>query len=339
MEFGVSLPIFGGSNDSHPRTPMLDKPDWKMILRIVRSAEKLGFDSIWVADHLMLGNEDQILECWVTLSALSTKTKKLRLGTIHICNIFRNPALLAKMAATLDLISDGRLEFFIEAGHLGSTREAKAYGFNWPDNKTRAEILDESIQIIKELWTGEPVTFEGKYFKIEEAVCRPRPKQTPHPPVWIGTIGGEQWTQNLGMDQIMLSLIVKHADVWNNTPASVEYCAEKISQLRNACLQQNRDPNTLKLSLETQVLLSKTQRKLEEKFKQLLERNPKKLYYANQQYTNAVYLVGTPNQCVEKIRAYQRLGIDKFLLWFVDLPSEDGLELFAQEIIPSFKRK
>lgn len=336
LEFGVCLPIFAGAGDAHPRTPMLEQADWRLVSETAREAERLGYHSVWVADHLMLGLRDEILECWTVLSALAAMTNKMRLGTIHICNLFRNPALLAKMAATLDSISGGRLDLFVEAGHRGSIGEATAYGYSWAPDEVRAEMLVEAIQVIKALWTGGRVSFDGKYYRIKDAVCRPRPTQSPHPPIWIGTISGEPFTEELGMDDRVIDIVARYADVWNNTPGSVEHCRAKIDQLRSACRSAGRDFGELRLSLETQVLITKKNEDFLERIKRL---NPEMRFYRDASILKKIYVIGTPDECAERIREYAELGITIFTLWFMDYPSFDGLEAFSAEVIPRLSRR
>ncbi|MEM4310985.1 MAG: LLM class flavin-dependent oxidoreductase [Nitrososphaerales archaeon] len=339
LEFGLCLPIFSGAHDSHPRTPLLEKVQWDNIVKAVKKAERLGFSSIWVADHLMLGYKDEILECWSTLSALSSITKRMRLGTIHISNLFRNPALLAKMVATLDYISKGRIDFFLDAGHKGSLREAKSYGYTWPDDKMRVEMLVESIEIIKELWKGKEVNYEGKYYKISGAICRPIPLQKPNPPLWIGTIGGEKLAEGIGVDELIMEVIAKHADVWNNTPASVDYCGKKIAELKAVCSKVGRKFEDIKLSIENQILIGKSEDKLIRLIEELKKKNPKQYYYQDMKSVKDTYIIGTPDECIKKIKEYRSLEINKFLLWFMDMPSLEGLELFANEVMPQLLKR
>jgi len=139
--------------------------EYQSIRETVSEAERLGFDSVWMSDHLMLLLENvPFLEGWTTLSAIAAETKSLKLGTIVICNTFRNPSLLAKMAATLDVISGGRLIFGIGAGWI--EKEHDSYGIPFPEPSVRIEQLRESLQIIKSMWTEEKASFQGKYYNI-----------------------------------------------------------------------------------------------------------------------------------------------------------------------------
>jgi len=155
-------------------------------------------------------NNWSILESWTTLSALSTLTSKIRLGTMVSCNQHRNPALLAKSAATLDVLSNGRLEFGIGAGAQES--EHLAYGFDFPKLSDRVERLGEALEVVMGLWTQEKSTYQGKHYSLKDAVCEPKPLQKPHPPI---TVGGSE-------EKYTLKVTAKYADRfdWDICPPS-----------------------------------------------------------------------------------------------------------------------
>lgn len=159
--------------------------DWETIKSTALTCEKLGYHSIWFGDHLATG--DARLECWTLLSAIAMVTSKLRFGPLVLCNNFRNPALVAKMAASLDVISNGRLEFGIGAG--GNKEEHDEYGFELPEPRVRIARLREAVRIIWKMWTEERPTYSGKWYKVNNVLCEPKPLQKPHPPITIG--GGE----------------------------------------------------------------------------------------------------------------------------------------------------
>jgi len=336
VEFGFALPIFLGAGDSHARTPLLRELDWSLLRNSISTSEKLGFTSVWVADHVMLGLNKSILECWTTLSAVAGMSSRLRLGTIHLYNLFRSPSLVAKMASTLDNISSGRLDFFVDPGHRGLREECTAYGFPWvEEDDERIERFDEALQIIKRMWTEETTSFEGKYYTLKNATCNPKPIQKPFPPVWIGTMGGEGWSNDFGTDKIF-RIIAKHADVWNNTPASVEWCARKLQQLNDECQSVGRDYDKIAKSLETQVIISKDHDELDTLLKRIKVHNPKATFYRDETLLRELYLFGTPAECIDRINEYVKLGITRFVLWFVDFPSNGGMKLFADQVLPNF---
>ena len=174
MSFGVFLPFhtFDGS--------------FSLLRDAVLECERLGYDSVHLDDHLMYG-ATPVLECWTKLSAFAAVTTKIRLGTTVLCSSFRNPALLAKMASTLDVVSNGRLDLGIGAGVQED--EHKAYGFAFPKPAERIERLKETAIILKKMWTEEKATYAGNHYRIADAFCVPKPVQKPHPPLTIGGAG------------------------------------------------------------------------------------------------------------------------------------------------------
>jgi alkanesulfonate monooxygenase SsuD/methylene tetrahydromethanopterin reductase-like flavin-dependent oxidoreductase (luciferase family) len=173
VRVGVRVPnMVGGS------FPLNTHLDVTLIMDVVKECEVLGYHSAWMNDHVNKHN----LECWTTLSALAAATERIRLGTQVLCNTYRNPALLAKMSATLDYISGGRLEFGIGAGSNWDEGEHRAYGIPFPTPIERIRRMEEAITIIKKLWTEENASFIGRYYTIHDAICNPKPLQTPHPP-------------------------------------------------------------------------------------------------------------------------------------------------------------
>jgi len=337
VKFGFSLPIFAGAGDHHPRTPLLEHVDIGHLMHAVQEAEALGYDSIWVADHLILGKGGWILECWTLLSALSQATSRLRLGTIHLANLFRHPSITAKMAATLDVLSNGRVDFFFEAGHRGSRGEVAAYGLAWYDDQERLERFEEAVRMAKALWTQDSVTFHGKYFHLENAICAPRPVQKPTIPMWIGTLGGESLSANIGMDDKMVDVIARHADWWNNTPASVEACQRVLSMLRQACQRNGTSYQRIGKSLENQIMVAETQeqvRRLQEAIHRL---NPQRKFYQDWEQLRQRYIIGTVDEVRQRLEEYVSIGIEYFMFWFMDYPSLDGLRLFARKVMPHFR--
>lgn len=245
-----------------------------------------------------------MLECWTTLAALSSITSRIRLGTMVTCNSFRNPALLAKIAASSDVISGGRLEFGIGAG--AQEAEHRAYGFPFPKPAVRTERLKEAVEIIKKMWTEKRVSYTGKYYRVEDAVCEPKPVQKPHPPITIGG-GGEKLT---------LKVTAQYADRfdWGYLP-SVKLYKHKLKVLEGYCKAVGRDFGEIERScwLGGQIILAGDRGKLKEKS---MEEG----------------LVSTPEECVRNMQPCLDLGVTYFMLFFGDLPSLGSLRLFAETI-------
>ena len=223
------------------------------IKEIAQEAERLGVTSFWVLDHLHASpkpDEEQLLECWTLLSALAIETTRIRLGTLVLNINNRNPALTAKMAATLDQISEGRLEFGIGAGgtiraerqkSYGYEYEFDAYGISFPMRPSiRIKKLDEGLEIMKRLWTQDSATFEGDYYSIKNAICLPKSVQKPYPPIWIGGKCGPK----------ILEIIAKHADGWNILGAkTVEDYQRGVNLLRRACTKMGQNADNIMTSV------------------------------------------------------------------------------------------
>lgn len=324
--FGVCLPLFANPGVFTFRTPCYEALDPLDSLTVARLAEDLGYDSVWVADHLMLGRDGAILEGWTTLAVVAGQTRRVRLGTIHLCNGFRSPALVAKMAATLDALSGGRLIFFFDAGWR--REEFVAYGYSWEDDTVRLARLLEALEVVRRLWTGGPVSYAGQYYRLDQAVCRPQPVQRPHPPIWLGEARHPR----------LLEAIARYADGWNSVPASPRLYAEKLAAVRAACARLGRDPATLELSLETQVLVGADRgevRRVMERIAALAERYGQPVPEPPE--AESPWLVGTPDEVVDQLRSYTALGVRHVLLWFMDFPETAGLRLFAERVLPAFR--
>ena len=163
---------------------------YEEILAAARATEAGGFDSFWISDHFFGGEgfpDRDCLEAWTALAALARDTTSVRLGCLVTAAQYRNPALLAKIVASVDQLSGGRIEFGIGAGW--KENEYVAYGYEFPDPGTRVTQMNETVEICRRLWTQERASFSGKHYRIAGAVCSPKPKQSPYPPLWIGGSG------------------------------------------------------------------------------------------------------------------------------------------------------
>jgi F420-dependent oxidoreductase-like protein len=310
VSFGVFLPFYAFQNQTES-TQLFSQ-----LQGIVQECERLGYDTIWLDDHVMY-RKTPLLECWTTLSALASVTSKIRLGTMVTSNAFRNPALLAKMAATVDVISNGRLEFGIGAGV--QREEHEAYGYPFPKPSVRIERLAESLQVIKEMWTKEKANYAGKHFRVQDAVCEPKAVQKPHPPVTVGGCG-EKYT---------LKITAQYADRFDfgYLPTLEEY-ERKLQVLKAHCVSVGRDLSELEKSCwpAGQIILAQNPRTVEEKIQQF---KPKSVSCGDfLKYTFA----GTPGEFEVILQAYVDLGVTHFMLFFPDLPEPGSLRLFAETV-------
>lgn len=307
------------------------------LTETVLELERVGFDAVWFEDHLVitLGSvymkkhkhiplsvmEPPLLECWTTLSWLAAQTKKIRLGTLVLCNEFRYPSVMAKMASTLDVISNGRLEFGIGAGYWKP--EFEMYGIPLPNHTTRLERLVEGVQIIKSMWTKEVVDFEGKHYILKQALNNPKPVQKPHPPIMIG-----------GRSQKLMKVAAQLADNWN-FPGAVALTPEEYGDMANTfdeyCRQAGRSPKeVVKSMMCTRCIIDKNEDKVREKVKRLKpEWVPTDLFMKR--------LIGTPQQIIEKLNSFKDQGVGYFIIDLAESMDFKSWELFAEEVIPSVK--
>ena len=354
IQFGFCLPIFASPGPNLFRTPGFAEIDPAACMAMARRADELGYDSLWVADHLMLGKDDAILEGWTVLSALAGATSRAKLGMIHQAVLFRNPALAAKMTATLDQISGGRVIHFMDCGYMG--REPLAYGLPWDDSvETRVAMLVEATELMLELWSAsEPLTWKGRYYAVTDAICNPKPLQHPHPPIWFGEV-------TPGVPEACAS----YGQGWNTTPVSLDELKRRIGILREACERESRSLDEIELSLETQLLVAPDLASIRARLRELMilaettdgqlpaEIQPFLNTYATDDDFRAFiagtsdalpsrladdWIIGTPDQVEARLREYIDVGIGHFMVWFMDAPNMAGLELFASEVAPRFER-
>ena len=289
-------------------------PNYPELAALCKRCEEAGFDSAWLMDHLTWGPRNAVLECWTTLSALSRETSKIHLGPFFLCNSYRNPALVAKMAATLDAISNGRLEFGMGAGWKED--EYRAYGYHFGKAAERIARLEEAVTIIKLMWSGEPVTFRGKYYQVLDAICRPVPLQPRGPCLWIGG-GGERLT---------LRVTAKHADACNfsGLSTSIETFKRKVEVLERHCRSIGRRPDEIVKSVTLELILGKDKEEARKRERQ-----------APPSVSPETRFVGTPSRCITLLQRFMDLGASYFMIHIEDLlPS---LELFENGVMSSFR--
>jgi|WetSurMetagenome_2_1015567.scaffolds.fasta_scaffold53530_2 F420-dependent oxidoreductase-like protein len=289
------------------------------LKHVALECERLGYNSVWVDDHLMYG-KNPVLECWTTLAALASATTRIRLGTMVTSNGFRNPALLAKMAANVDVLSRGRLELGLGAGV--QKQEHDAYGFSFPEPRVRAEKLAESIEVIKKLWAESKASYKGRYYQLKDAFLEPKPIQKPHPPIIVGGCG-EHYT---------LRVTARYAERFDFGYLPFEEYRRKLQVLENHCKSVHRRFNEIEKSCwpTGQILIAQDEAVLRAKVERFKPRGVKMEDFLK--YT----LLGTPGECAAQVQAYLGLGVTHFMLFFGDLPETAGLTLFAQTVARTF---
>ncbi|HEU5377044.1 MAG TPA: LLM class flavin-dependent oxidoreductase [Ktedonobacteraceae bacterium] len=259
-------------------------------------------DSLWFVDHIQFG-DSPVLEGWTALTYFAAQYPQFQVGHMVLCQSFRNPALLAKMAATLQYLSQGRFLLGIGAGW--HEEEYRAYNYAFPSARARTEQLDETLHIVKALWTEKQVTFQGQHYAVNAAYCEPKPD--PLPPIVIG-----------GQGPRMLQLVARYADGWNMAWASPEEYAEKLKVFEQACQREGRDPTQVRRSWFGRCACVTS---------------------AEEAATlNGRGLLGTPEQIIQQIQALVDLGIDSFMFGVKDIADLTTVELLARDVLPSFKK-
>jgi len=266
--------------------------------RLIR-ALKHGFTTLWAEDHLEWG-ETATVECLTTITYFAAEFPMYKVGSLVMSQGYRNPALLAKMAANLQLISGGRLILGLGTGWKED--EYRAYGYPFPDAGTRVEQLEEAILIIKSMWTSRPASFSGKHYQIQQAYCEPQP--SPAIPLLIGG-GGEQRT---------LGIVARYADWYNFNSCTVEQYAHKIAVLREHCNRVGRNPTDIKLTYLGTVSVAEDPGKV--------VRNPQKHVVA-----------GNSAEVIKELEQFCEIGVTHFMFRFLDV---ETLEYFGKTVVPHF---
>jgi len=305
----------------------LERPSYDSILDDTLHCERLGYHSVWLADHVIGMYEnpgDPRFECWTTSAALLAKTSRLKLGQLVLCNPFRHPPLLAKMASTLDSISGGRLILGLGTGwHEG---EFTAYGYPFEGNVARVKRLDEAAKIIKMMWMEEAPSFKGKYYRIEKARNAPKSTQR-HPPLMIAG-GGEQLT---------LRAVARHADISNFAPwtGKPEDFKTKNDALDVHCEKVGRSPTEIRRSWAAYCLIGENATGAE----MSLDRYTKNMQarYGIAGDDRRPPLIGTPEQVVEQLGRYIDVGVNLFIIRFMGDDLKKEAELFADAVMPQFR--
>jgi len=307
------------------RMPMWDPdgaPAYTWLPAVHQNLQALAgkLDSVWLSDHFVPGAgwkspETDTLECWTATAAMAAAHPSFQFGQIVLGNSYRYPPLMAKMAATLQLMTGGRLILGIGAGWMES--EYRAYGYPFPSAAVRLQELSEAIHIIRRMWTQSPASFKGKHYSIQDAYCNPMPD--PAPPIMIGASG----------EQLALRVVARHADWWNLSDTTPQAFARKAGVLEEHCAAVGRDPTSILYNLQCQALaIAPT------------EREAQAIASHSTLYKNTragAALAGTPDQIADRLRQYVTLGVRHFILRFLDFPSPEGALLFASEVAPRFR--
>jgi len=298
---------------------------WPGVLELWRHLEQSGWDIACVTDHFMpntMDREGAMLESWSTLAALAALVPRLRVGTIVLGNTYRHPAVVAKMAAQVDIISGGRLLLGMGAGW--QENEHEAYGIPFYTMRERLERLDEACQVIRSLWIQKRSDFKGRYYQLSDAPCDPKPVQSPHPELMIGG-GGER---------ITLRAVARSADLWN-VWGGPRVVARKGAILDAHCAALGRDPKSVRRSANMALLITDKPEEVEKLAETIATRMGRHAADARD-----TCLAGTPDQIREQLRQLRAAGADTLFIptLFRPLPElRRDLDRFMGEIAPAFR--
>ena len=311
MKFGIDIP-------NGWKMSLVDIKDpveaYEAMTNIVTTGDELGYDSAWVVDHfhtVPTPTQEITFECMMMLAALARDTKNIRIGQIVLCNSYRNPALLAKMASTLDVLSHGRLNFGIGAGWY--EHEYKAYGYPYPDAPERLRMLREALKVIHAMWSQEKAVFEGKYYQVRGAINQPKGVQKPHIPILIGGSG----------EKVTLKLVALYGDACN-VGGDMQTLQHKLEVLKGHCENVGRNFSDIHVTTGTYCSIADTD-------EEALALVPE----ARKNGLADTALVGSPATIRERIATLEAHGVHELIIDF-PFPSAKNLEplrRFAKEFI------
>ncbi len=304
----------------------IDQSDhWATMHNVATAIETAGYESLWVYDHFHTvpqPTQEPTYEAWTLMAALGATTSTIRLGQMCTCNSYRPPGYLAKVAASIDVISNGRLEMGIGAGWY--EHEYVGYGYPFPKPSVRIGQLNEAVEIMRALWTEDTVNYDGTYYKLDGAICSPKPVQDPYIPLWIAG-GGEKLT---------LRVAAKYAD-YTNFGGSPEEFTHKSSLLADHCRDVGRDFSSIVRSSNLSLICAPTEREVAERIDQAVARIVPLVgeEVAESARRNVEPMSGTPDQVRDKLQPWTEAGVEYLILNFPDAAYDtSGLELFAKEV-------
>ncbi len=303
---------------------------WDTMLGVARHAEAGPWESIWVYDHfhtVPAPTDEATHEAWTLMAAFAAATERVRLGQMCTCMAYRNPAYLAKVAATTDVISGGRVEMGIGAGWY--EQEWRAYGYGFPPARERLGMLDEGVQIFKQAWSTGHATLDGKYYQVDDAIVQPRPLQDGGIPLWIAG-GGEKVT---------LKIAAKYAQ-YTNFDGTLEGFTRKSEILAQHCKTVGTDFEKIVRSANYNVAIGRTEDEVEARLQALKARlepivGPEKAEGALRAF-RGLPACGTPERIVENLTALRERGMSYGIFYFPEAAYDrSGIELFEREVIPA----
>ena len=294
---------------------------YETMTHVAQEAEALGYDSIWLYDHfhtVPTPTQEVTFECWTSTAALARDTKRVRIGQIVTCNSYRNPALLAKMASTVDALSHGRLDFGIGSGWY--EHEYRAFGYDYPDAPERLRYLREAIQVILAMWTQDEAVFEGKYYAVNGAINQPKGVQKPHIPLLIGG-GGEKVT---------LRMVAQYGDACNLGHLDNAGLEHKFAVLKKHCEEVGRDYNSIKRTVLFNCAIAETDEAAMAKSGEFARNIPSGRIREQA-------LVGTPATVRARLAEIEQAGAQEIILYMANVKDLESVRMFAQECMNTSK--
>jgi alkanesulfonate monooxygenase SsuD/methylene tetrahydromethanopterin reductase-like flavin-dependent oxidoreductase (luciferase family) len=282
--------------------------------------ERLGFDSFWLYDHLYPPGLPEVAsyEGWILATAVLLRTQRLRVGHLVTCNNFRHPVVLAKMAATLDIVSGGRVELGLGSGSI--EQEHLAAGLPWGPARERNERLGEALEVITRMFAGPRASFDGRHYRITDLPTAPAPVQSPRPPIHIG-----------GSGPATLALAARYADVWNIPTYGLDRVPELMAAVDRECEAIGRDPATLHRSVQAVLVVAPPDRL--DAATEVARRRFGGPGFA----LDAGGFIGTTSTIVDRVGQLAGAGIGTFIFMTHDRADLDTLSLLAAEVMPAFQ--
>ena len=290
---------------------------YETMTRVAQEAEALGYDSIWLFDHfhtVPTPTQEVTFECWTSTAALARDTKRVRIGQMVTCNSYRNPALLAKLASTVDVLSHGRLDFGIGAGWY--EHEYRAYGYPFSDGPTRLRQLRDAVQILLAMWTQPEAAFEGKYHQVHGAINQPKGVQKPHIPLLIGGAG----------EQVTLKLVAQYGDACNVGHLDNAGLERKFAILKQHCADVGRDYQHIRRTVLFNCAIADTDEAAMAKAADFGRNIPSGRLREQG-------LIGTPDTIRRRLAEIEQAGAQEVIVFMPDSAQLDVVRLFAKECI------
>lgn len=305
---------------------------WEVMNGLAQAADAGPWESLWVYDHFHttpVPSHEATHEAWTLMAAFAASTSRIRLGQMCTCMSYRNPAYLAKVAATVDVISGGRAEMGIGGGWY--EHEWRAYGYGFPSAGDRLGRLDEGVQIMRQAWTDGIATLDGKHYQVDGAIVRPLPLQDGGAPLWIAGAG----------PKVTLKIAAKYAK-YSNFSGTPEEFAEKSEILRQHTLDVGTDFDAIVRSMNFNIVIGQTEAEVQDKLAALRARVAPHLGDRTDSFVRGFHdaapaIAGTPEQVIERLKQFEAVGMSYAIHYFPEAAYDrSGIELFEREVIPAF---